>query len=295
VLYCDNKCTNWPYDVRVTKSDGTTLLDYWRESYDANSQTIWIEVDSIPVGDFTGYVHVGDADATDVSSGANTFALFDDFAGTSIDSNKWTTLIHYGANITEDSGVVNLIPGSQDSYRCYLVSKDQYTAPYRIRARVKKYTTGSTDGIYIVYHWDGAAGGPYYLPANGYYWYWNGWDSPHVFKLARLFSYGESSLSTSNATAVDDNLHTVDIKVLASGLQKAIFDATEKNSATDTTRTSGYIGLYSGHNGETSDWYFLAAYTANEPTWGAWGSWEAAATASPPYSSSLMAVLLIVG
>ena len=68
-------------DIRFTKSDGVTLLDYWIESYTPGvSAVVWVEVDSIPASPGTANINIyyGNPSATSVSSGANTFGFFDD-------------------------------------------------------------------------------------------------------------------------------------------------------------------------------------------------------------------------
>jgi len=70
-------------DLRFTAADGETLLDYWIESITGATPnqlaTVWIEFDSIGAGATTFYMYYGKADAPAVSSGANTFIVFDDF------------------------------------------------------------------------------------------------------------------------------------------------------------------------------------------------------------------------
>jgi hypothetical protein len=68
-------------DLRFTKSDGTTLLNYWIESYTPSATaTVWIKVPSIPANSTTSiYMYYGNPSATTTSSGDNTFLLFDDF------------------------------------------------------------------------------------------------------------------------------------------------------------------------------------------------------------------------
>lgn len=34
-IYLDDDAKNWPDDIRFTSSDGTTLIDFWREESDA--------------------------------------------------------------------------------------------------------------------------------------------------------------------------------------------------------------------------------------------------------------------
>jgi hypothetical protein len=69
-------------DIRFTKSDGTTPLDYWIETYKPGvSAVVWVKVDSIPVSPSTTniYLYYGNPSATSASNGTNTFAFFDDF------------------------------------------------------------------------------------------------------------------------------------------------------------------------------------------------------------------------
>ena len=73
-------------DVRFTKSDGSSLLNYWIESYTSGSvATIWIQLapspDTIPVspGTYTFYIYYDNSGQTTTSSGINTFLFFDDF------------------------------------------------------------------------------------------------------------------------------------------------------------------------------------------------------------------------
>ena len=47
-VYLNNYCKDDFSDIRFTKSDGTTQLDYWVESYTSSSAVVWVELDSIP-------------------------------------------------------------------------------------------------------------------------------------------------------------------------------------------------------------------------------------------------------
>jgi len=67
-------------DLRFTEDDGTTLLDYWIESLSgANPNilaTVWVQINA--GADTTLYMYY-DGTETAVSSGSNTFIVFDDF------------------------------------------------------------------------------------------------------------------------------------------------------------------------------------------------------------------------
>ncbi|HDH07005.1 MAG TPA: DUF2341 domain-containing protein, partial [Thermoproteales archaeon] len=82
-------------DIRFTDDDGTTLLNHWIEKWDASGEEaiIWVKVPSIPASsNRTIYLYYGNSNASSTSNGDDTFDFFDDFLGTSIDSNKWNTV-----------------------------------------------------------------------------------------------------------------------------------------------------------------------------------------------------------
>jgi len=78
-------------DLRFTDEDNTVKYDYWIASSWSNTGTsnIWVEVSSIPTGDSTMYMWYGNSAADSESDSDATFAFFDDFEGSSLDTNKW--------------------------------------------------------------------------------------------------------------------------------------------------------------------------------------------------------------
>lgn len=96
---CGAKCQTDFDDLRFTGSDGITLLDYWIESISGTTPnqlaTVWVQNDATP--STTGYMYYGKADATAVSSGANTFLFFDDFSTAWNNPVKWTGDTTYGS------------------------------------------------------------------------------------------------------------------------------------------------------------------------------------------------------
>ena len=82
-------------DVRFTKSDGTSLLNYWIESYTSGvSATIWIEIDSIPVSPGTSkiYIYYDNPLQTTTSNLDATFLASDMTALTKVDPNNRITI-----------------------------------------------------------------------------------------------------------------------------------------------------------------------------------------------------------
>jgi hypothetical protein len=91
-VYLNGKCRTDFGDIRFTRSDGITLLDYWMErKVDGDNAVFWVEVaDDLSTTSQTIYIYYGNPSATTTSNGDNTFLLFDHFEGTTLDSSKWS-------------------------------------------------------------------------------------------------------------------------------------------------------------------------------------------------------------
>jgi len=80
-IYLDSKCKTDFGDIRFTKDDGETLLDYWmEEKVDSDYAVFWVKVPSIPANGTTDiYIYYGKSDAAYAGSGYDVFEFFDDF------------------------------------------------------------------------------------------------------------------------------------------------------------------------------------------------------------------------
>ena len=74
-------------DLRVTGSDGTTLIPFYIESWNSGSSaSLWVQVPSVPSSGTTIYLYYGNSSAASGSSGEATFDFFDDFSYASVPS-----------------------------------------------------------------------------------------------------------------------------------------------------------------------------------------------------------------
>lgn len=100
VIYLNNHAENWPYDVRFTKSDGTTTIPFWRERYDSDDGIWWVKLSEVPSSGTTDYyLYYGNSSVTDDtggSNGVNTFVLFDDFSSDT--TSQWNYTVHVEDN-----------------------------------------------------------------------------------------------------------------------------------------------------------------------------------------------------
>ena len=79
-------------DIRITDSNGTTLLPFWIESWTPTLATIWVKVPSIPANSEFAmiYLYYGKSSETSIANGNTTFEFFDDFEHPSITSGYYT-------------------------------------------------------------------------------------------------------------------------------------------------------------------------------------------------------------
>jgi hypothetical protein len=210
-VYLNGHCRPDFGDIRFTRDDGVTLLDYWLESEtDSSSAIFWVEIaDDLSGANSAIYVYYGKSDATTTSNGTNTFLFFDDFSGT---LDKWITVSGTWAVSGETLTIEP--PTGQNYWNNYLVTANPVaTNATAIRARVKAEQAGDVaahpglcwhansltginhrnDHVYFRPHTYGASGGwpniqPAYYDGNlnwydgefGSYFSWNTWNTIEV-------------------------------------------------------------------------------------------------------------------
>ena len=251
-------------DLRFTKSDGTTLLDYWIESVsgsgDALLATVWVEAVLLDdAADTTIYMYYGNAAAAAASNGANTFVFFDDFSGTLSDLfNTWGT----AAN---SSGICQ-ITGADSGIK----SKSTFAIPCRARALSK---TLSNDNYSMPLQMRLAADETdmsRILRSSGYSTTKWSFDN---------FNEGTETGSASTAT-IDTSYHIFEIQRIASNNHKMFFDNAEVDSETNATYVPNEdltVGARANGQSIYVDWMLVTKFTTNEPTWSSFGSEEASA------------------
>ncbi len=109
-LFVFNHANSDGSDIRVTSSDGTTLIPFWIENWDAIAEqaTLWVKVPSIPSAGTTIYLYYGNTAATSVSNGLSTFELFDDFETWDVypTNSGWTEMADQPAATADQTSAV---------------------------------------------------------------------------------------------------------------------------------------------------------------------------------------------
>ena len=285
---CGGHCLSTFNDLRFTKSDGTTLLDYWIESVTGTTPnqlaTIWIEFDSIGTGATTFYMYYGKADAAAVSNGANTFLFFDDFergsngdpVGGDWDKVQGTEEISTTNDVGDLTGFTGSrslkVFGSNTQLKLPILATLPDDGTFAIRANI--YKPNPTDSIQLS------------CRKNNYF------ASAQIQIDGKMYWLNSSSTWIySNNIANEDSWDSV-LELRNVNFSAKTYEVYYNNSlvasATSMSAPAGadYYVYISGSptNGHNSwiDNVIVRHYRATEPVWGEWGSEEALEEALVP-------------
>ena len=284
VVYLNNHCQDDFDDIRFTKSDGSTELDHWRESYvSATSAIFWIEFDSIPISPNTAnfYIYYNKVDATSASNGEITFEFFDNFPGTDLNLNKWNGETQYASV----SGGIMTYNSAQDAWEWMHSAEGgvdkRFLKPHAIRSRAKFLVGTSTTAAEF--------GFGYTMD-----------DSPTTSKRDDVGLYDGGGYYRRIRTAkenvwtnIDDQPQFVrgefalwDILWITDNARFICNGSECQNSPITTTVpiASIPIRVMSKNLDIFIDWILARNYCSPEPTWGAWGSEESNQPPNAPTS-----------
>ncbi|MFW9850631.1 MAG: DUF2341 domain-containing protein [Candidatus Thorarchaeota archaeon] len=268
-VYCGSECRTDFGDIRFTDNDGSTLLDYWMETYSSSgSATFWVEVsDDLDTTQII-YVYYGNSQAVDVSDGDATFPFFDDFNDDSLDASKWDEW-HTGGTVIESGGVLS-VQGGSSSWQSLGASEEfGHNHSFEMRAY------GSSDSSNAIQFGaderssDGEAPGGY---DSAYFDYYNG-----RFCTSRVNSVIET---TPRTAPLDASAHW-SIEFYSSQLR---FYHDSVPIATHTIQVpSTTMGLWVATLNSRivfMDWAFTRKCIDNEPAHGDWDDMEIIETVS---------------
>jgi hypothetical protein len=266
-VHCTGHCAIDFTDVRFTKSDGTTELDYWIESYTAStSAVIWVQ-NSNPA-QTTCYMYYGHAAEATTSNGTNTFLFFDHFTAAWPDG-LWTGDTANGST----SGGILTWTGGTGVKAIYAAAQ---TGDIALRARASMQDADLTElflaksdlSNYLnLVRYSGAA-------ANNTQWATSdtgsdtvvsntagGFGAYHIYDLCR-------NLTTTPTVKFykDDGLIASGTSHVAAGDLSAMF------------RTGNAVTIL-------SDWILIRKYALTEPSFGSWGTEEGLPTVTTSAAS----------
>ncbi|MCS7124535.1 MAG: DUF2341 domain-containing protein [Candidatus Bathyarchaeota archaeon] len=269
-VYVAGKCRTDFGDIRFTRSDGTTLLDYWMETkVDGQYAVFWVKIpDDLSSSPVTIYVYYGKSDATTTSNGDATFLFFDGFDGTSLNTTKWT--VKAGSPVVEN-GYVRI---SGDYSR--IQTKSTFSRPFAIGIRARMDSTAQYNAIdnYLC-----ATDGFTRISGTGYVWMVL--SNYYTYTIAFQKTVGGSQTWLKGSGVKLDSTAWRKYELLAGSSTFRFFygepPTEDTPSITDTSiTTSGYILLccYGTSGNRFWDYIYVRKYVSPEPSHGSWGSEE---------------------
>ncbi len=243
-------------DIRFTKSDGITLLNYWIESYTPGvSAVVWVKVDSIPASPGTAniYLYYGNPSATSVSNGDATFLFFDDFLGNSINTSKWSTFGGVGSVAVSNSIVTITAPyGSWSG----MTGQTFLAPPHAFRGRVQFAQPGSIRNGFGAANYNGLHDTYFDTELD---------SSPQRLRADNTANCRSSSSWTYNAYSIFEVRWTsTKARYFENDIEKSGSPVT--GSCIPTDNQGVYFETWNAHI--SSDWVLIRNYADPEPTWG---------------------------
>jgi len=266
-VYLNEKCKTDFGDIRFTKSDGETELDYWmEEKEDSNYAIFWVEiVDDLSSSNVTIYIYYGKSDASTTSNGDDTFLFFDDFEGTELDTNKWTK--SGSGSVTVSGGICKVIGGGGTAEEIESITFGESGQGLRWRSR-HKYSHFETQCYEHA---------KLQIDSNNYPAQISSYSGDKRF-------YSRASGTTSYTTYSSNPLvyHDWEIRWISGKSVLDVDDGAETVTKTNNIPNPNTAYLRYITDKDSSDyiiyidWVFIAKYVDPEPSHGDWGTEEAA-------------------
>jgi len=263
--------TNFPYWNHIATTDGSDIyftdaggspLYYWIENFDPinKTATIWVNVTSIPANsNITIYMYYGgDNPYSSYNDPEQVFDFYDDFE----DLSNWTEVKDGNSYIAVNNSLLEI--HNDGSNRAYARSNQQFSAPYVLEVKAKMVYS-----MQIEIHWDGVFSGKTDAIYNGYDCpIFAKWRSPTYLQIAKWVD-GSATVLSDYQYSLNTEWHIYKILAKTNGIE-VYLDGSKILETTDTTFTSGYIGL-SGVELDSGivayyDWVRIRKYTEPEPT-----------------------------
>ena len=279
-VYKLEKCRSDFGDIRFTRSDGVSLLNYWmEEKVDDRYAIFWVKIaDDLSTSPATIYIYYGNPTATTTSNGDNTFLFFDDFYGSTYDSNKWQVV-----------GLPTIAIGNGE----LKIQRDSYSGSWSVHGLRSKTFQADEKRLIVKMKTPSAPSGCN-VRADMDYYSVSRYDkvvfedsSRNIYLTSVDMGGAESNLKlASNALA--DTYYTFYLTRWGSSHLKAWINGDYAGQITSHINDgSTYIGLFIEEWRSHStiigvyDWIAVAKYVYPEPSHGTWGSEETQTNNTP--------------
>ncbi len=207
---------------------------------------------------------------TVVGDGPNTFLLFDDFHGQTLNAALWNNL----GSWVQDRDGIEKIARVNDSTSSFLKTQNTFTGPLVIEVKCKLGADAATPyGWLLVVMFDSAWATTGYL--GGHY------KDAVPSDFSRIYKFGTGATNNGTNEAISaDTYYKYSLRIGAA-VQKFLIDGAQKGSISTSIQTNPnyiIIGTYTSNAGSTFsrffDWVFVRKYLDTEPVISSFGAEE---------------------
>jgi len=240
-------------DIRFTDSTGTASYSYWQET----DNKFWIKIPSLTNGSSTIYMYYGNPKAGRASNGDNTFAFFDDFSGTVINTAKWAELDTKNSIAQSNGLAFTYVTSVWDSA---LISKTKFyrTAGLTVSGSFKAGSSvAAPNHMMVGWGVDQETVAAYAQIAHGVYF--------NAGSLVNVFEVGTNYAGAGTYVANSTNFFAVKLKATGADYYNngsAIYTGVGGSLTTSPMR----IAIQQHSHTGTFNYIFVRQGSANEPT-----------------------------
>lgn len=243
-------------------------LGYWIEHWDTGGiSTIWVKVTASGTSEF--YMTYGDSSATPASDGDNVFEFFDDFDGTSLDTDKWTLPDPAKCTYQVADSNIDIFPTvSFDNTFITLKEPNKVELPAVVSAKVKS-SDGSCGGL-SVRAYNGASNKIYFMSRDVTCESSPCSDGPFIRE--RVYSATTDEQIFYMPTTTNDVWFNLTSKIRNDNKVEGYVDGTLKGTSSIEIDSDGYCRVWFGTDccqsgkHQYMDRIFIRKYTSSEPT-----------------------------
>ena len=279
-VFLGTKCESNYNDIRFTKYDGSSPLDYWIESSTSSTATVWVELDSIPAspGAATFNLYYGNSGAMPASNIKNTFTFADDFDDGFLDASMWTIGGATDGTVAESDGLLTVTASTNQKYAASL---NAYSNAYSLHTRARLDSITSCTSFRLIGFVTTRGSYADKLFTTAHRWYSSGAN------FVAISGNGSSATQSDMNVPVDTNFHVSECRryaVSGANYDSFIMGEGAAVSGAKPTSSTRYIYIDSDEQGKAIivDWIFLRKFVSPEPTWAGWGSEETCETPESP-------------
>jgi prepilin-type processing-associated H-X9-DG protein len=290
VCYADGHVRNSDFsDIRVTASDGITLLSIWNETVNSGTNaTIWFkDTDNLTSTNSTVYVYYGNAGAPYVWNGTNTFLFFDDLSSGTLgkyDIQRTGT----GGSLSLDTTHGNPAPSIKGSVSGGTAASSTWTIagnsssfmPNNYRVDMDVNLTGASALVDLLTN---------FQAFNGSFYVFRFDSRSSYYDLIGAYPSGAATTTVLNTTSIQSSTGTwLHMSAIRTGANLSLYKggSLQGLGTLEATYTTNQTYQYSGGgiavttDGATStDWFdniIARSYVSPEPAQGAWGTEQSA-------------------